>query len=541
MEDLFFFMVIVAGIALYCFALFLLFVVAGPFVIGGTAAVFVAAAVVRYARILIRAVSNPDPDPVRRDPRGFPPDREPEPAYRQYFFGPAQFDLRRILREGRTGGIALFQDWGSLITTHFIASPAFPPLVARPIGVVLWLGLIAGGLCAAALLGVVAVVHVLAIGTAQLVSRAATGVLRGTDTALLAAKGIRGMTCPHCYQKIDYPSYSCEAPNCSRRHRDVRPGRYGVLRRRCACGAQLPTLLLLGSHQLPAYCPEPECGKAMSEETGRRRERIVPLFGARAAGKTQLMAAIMMLLIRQAERERIPARLADGETTRAYRVLTEILQEAGHVTGTGPELPRARSLYLGSGRSERLVHLFDAAGERFTTVERTDELEYFRQARSLLFVLDPLSVPAFRDTLRPEAREALDWSLASKEPPNLVFDQTVQTLIQMGAPAKRTRLAVAVSKFDLFDGLGTAPAGASDSAACERWLTEGLGLGNLVRSMKHEFAEVRFYFTAAVLTADGEVDSSIAGLSSWLLGAERLPRQIRKLTMARPRAEPSAP
>lgn len=539
MEELFFLLVILGGIALYCFALILFGVFVGPFVVLGTAAVFIVTAAVAYIRILIRTMSNPDP--VRRDPRGYPPDREPEPAYRQYFFGPALFDLRRIVRQGQDAGFGLFEDWGSSITTRFLTSPSMSPLIARPIGLALWAGLIVGGLGGAVLLGVLALLHALAIGIAQVVSRAAIGVLRGADTALLAAKGIRGMTCPHCYRKIDYPSYSCEAPNCSRRHRDVRPGRYGVLRRRCACGARLPTLLLLGSHQLPAFCPEPECGRAMSDETGRRREQIVPLFGARAAGKTQLMAAIMMRLMREAERDRIPARLADEETTRAYRVLTEILQEAGHVTGTGPELPRARSIYLGSGRSERLIHLFDAAGERFTTVDRTDELEYFRTAQSLLFVLDPLSVPAFRQTLRPQARDTLDWSLASKEPPALVFDQAVQTLIQMGAPAKRTRLAVAVSKFDLFDGLGTAPPRNSDSAACERWLTEELGLGNLIRSMRHEFGEVRFYFTAAVLTPDGEVDPTIANLSSWLLGAERLPRQLRKLTAARPRAEPSAP
>lgn len=539
MEELFFFVVILAGIALYCLAVIFFVIVAGPFVVLGTAAVFVGAAVVGYARILIRTMSNPDP--AQRDPRGFPPDREPEQAYRQYFFGPAMFDLRRILRQGQAGGITLFQDWGASITGRFITSPGFSPLIARPVGLALWAGLIVGGFGAAILLAVVALLHALTIGVAQLVSRAAIGVLRGADTAASAAKGIRGMTCPHCYRKIDYPSYSCEAPDCSRRHRDVRPGRYGVLRRRCACGARLPTLLLLGSHQLPAFCPEPECGRAMSDETGRRREQIVPLFGARAAGKTQLMAAIMMRLMREADRDRIPARLADDETSRAYRVLTEILQEAGHVTGTGPELPRARSIYLGSGRSERLIHLFDAAGERFTTVDRTDELEYFRAARSLLFVLDPLSVPAFRETLRPQARDTLDWSLASKEPPGLVFDQAVQTLIQMGAPAKRTRLAVAVSKFDLFDGLGTAPPRTSDSAACERWLTEELGLGNLIRSMRHEFGEVRFSFTAAVLTADGEVDPTIANLSSWLLGGERLPRQLRKLTAVRPRAEPSAP
>ncbi|GAA1961284.1 hypothetical protein GCM10009838_17310 [Catenulispora subtropica] len=529
--------VVLAGIALYCVAVIFFATTVAPFLIGATALAFVGRVLVAHGQVLLRRMSNPDP--AARDPRGYPPDQEPEPAYRQYFFGPALHDLRRVVTEGAMAGAQLFRDWGSAITTRMFTAPDLSPLVTWPIGIALWIGLAAGGVAAGALLAAIMVLHGVVILLAQLVSRAAIGMLRGTDTALLAAKGIRGMTCPHCYHRIEYPSYSCEAPHCARRHRDVRPGRYGVLRRRCACGAKLPTLLLLGSHQLPAHCPD--CGRTMSDETGRRREQIVPLLGASNAGKTQLMAAIMMLLMRGAERDRVPARLADAATAGSYRVLTEILRQAGHVTGTGPELPRAHSLYLGSGRAERLIHLFDAAGERFTAVDRTDELEYFRNARSMLFVLDPLSVPAFRDTLDPDHRDGIDWSLASKEPPSLVFDQAVQTLIQMGAQTRRTRLAVAVSKSDLFETLGTAPVRASDPDACERWLSDELGLGNLIRSMQHEFGEVRFSFTAAVLQPDGDVDSSISTLGSWLLGEARLPRQLRKLAAARPRAEPSAP
>ena len=81
--------------------------------------------------------------------------------------------------------------------------------------------------------------------------RAAGAALRLADSAVLRIKNIR-MVCPSCGERVRYPGYECPGdadPSSSmpQKHRDIRPGRYGIVRRRCLCGASMRTLLLFGS------------------------------------------------------------------------------------------------------------------------------------------------------------------------------------------------------------------------------------------------------------------------------------------------------
>ncbi len=66
-------------------------------------------------------------------------------------------------------------------------------------------------------------------------------------------------------------------------------------------------------------------------------------------------------------------------------------------------LPKGYSLRVAPPQgAERVVHVFDAAGEVFASRERTQELRYLRIARTFLFVVDPLSVESFRLRVPPD-------------------------------------------------------------------------------------------------------------------------------------------
>jgi hypothetical protein len=373
------------------------------------------------------------------------------------------------------------------------------------------------------------------LGVAVAVVHATATVLRLLDRAVLWAKDLhRGMICPHCYEHVGYPWYRCPEPACRALHTDIRQARYGVWRRRCLCGARLPALLLTGAHRLAAGCPY--CEKPMSDDTGLAREVVLPMVGGTSAGKTQLMAAMLMALVEAAGRGGRAVTLADADTRRQYAYLRSALARRGHVRGTSRELPHSHALLLGAGREQRLVHIFDAAGEHYTSRDGADALRYAADARTVVFVLDPMAVPAFWDGLTAAERAALDPANASAVDPHLVFQQTVRAMLGMGAALGRSRLAVAVSKADLTGGHGPAPStpygapggpsggpsgGAVDGEAVREWLENRLGLGNLVRSMRAEFRETRFFRTAAVTGADGLVDPSVAALAEWCLGPSR--------------------
>ncbi|GAA2136482.1 hypothetical protein GCM10009760_16040 [Kitasatospora kazusensis] len=455
--------------------------------------------------------------------RTLPPYRPQDdevPAHRNYFFGPGSRDLRQLTTLARRSYLRTVGDAFREVTTGQFTAPAQNRALTVPYGLTLYPGLALGAVLAVPPVLVLAALHVLVLGLLAAGARITAATLRAVDRALLRLKRLRtGMICPHCYERVRYPAYDCPSATCRRRHADIRPGRYGILRRRCACGQHMPTLLMLMRRQerLQAYCTHAHCGKPMNTDAGHMPEVVLPLIGGRAAGKTQLMAAMLLALENAAANGGPAVRLADEDSTAGYRVLREVLRMRGHTLGTQKALPRAHSFTLGSGRAERLVHLFDTAGERFVDRDETDALRYARAARTFVFVLDPMAVDDFWTRLEPAPGALLDRTLASTVHPEEVFGRSVQAVAAMGAPVRQSRLAVAISKTDLLAGHGLSPEPPDDSDAARAWILDRLGLHSLVQAMELDFQEVRYFCTAAVADESAQVDPSISRLVGWCL------------------------
>jgi hypothetical protein len=263
-----------------------------------------------------------------------------EPAYRQYFFGQAMRDLRQVIVLGWERGRHRVLARGSQFTARTLTESEYPRLT-WPLAVALWVGLVIGAAAGALIGGALVAVHACAAVLMQGIARAGAVALRAIDTLLLLARGIRGMRCPWCYEKNTYPAYRCE---CGLLHREIRPGPYGVFRRRCACGKFMPTLIRLGSYRMNAFCGYRGCGEQMSDETGRFREIVLPMLGGVAAGKTRLMATMLVALHEAASRPQgaggaVGLRLANLEARRDYEVLSDVLDEGRPTSATARPLP----------------------------------------------------------------------------------------------------------------------------------------------------------------------------------------------------------
>jgi hypothetical protein len=450
------------------------------------------------------------------------PPREPaageQPAYRQYFFSQGWADLEQSV--GAAAGrcqVLTVQLTNRIVKSCFRGDAAW---LVWPFGIVGVAGVGVGATGGAVALLVAVAVHAVLVGVAHVICWCGIALLRLIDTALLRLRGIR-MTCGACHHRVPYPAYECPGPGCTLRHTDVRPGRYGVFRRFCACGTGMPTLLLLGSHRLRAFCVY--CGEPLVSETGTAPEVMLPLFGATTAGKTRLMLTLVRAVSDLSAAASAGFEFADAETERRYRELLPALEPGRQTRQTVVgQMPRAYSVYVAPPAAvRRLVHVFDVAGERFVRRQRTEELRYLALARLYLFVLDPLSIEPFWRHL-PEVHRARLASFRAVQPPEGLFVQTCEQMQMMGARTRRSRLAVAVSKHDLVCHLPPFAGAASDSAALERCLVRDLQLGNLVRTMRREFREVRFFATAAMLDREGGVDASVVALGRWLLDGEGL-------------------
>jgi Double-GTPase 2 len=438
-----------------------------------------------------------------------PSDAAGQPAYRQYLLGPAWADTCAVV----SGTANRSADLGLHLRDQIRAGYFNRGALVMPVGVLLFLSLIVGAGAATATAGVALAAHAVVVGALQALALGAVGVLRVADAGLLLLRRIT-ITCPACHRRAPRPVFLC--PGCGARHTDLRPGRYGMLRRVCVCGRSLPTLLLLGSHRLRGLCPY--CDHPLAERSGSSAEVVLPLLGPPAAGKTTLMSALVLALEQLSADGGGRVEVASADT--AGR-LDEVRRAAGgpHLEPTGTGLPRAYSLYATPARgARRLVHLFDTAGERLNRPDQAVEHRFLGLARTFVFVLDPMSVDAFWTELVEADRERLE-EVRARQPPEGLFQEVTEQIQALGADTRRARAAVAVSKHDLVRDLPPLAGVGCESPAVEGWLAVELGLGNLVRAMRHEFREVRFFFTA-VRTEETAADPSVVDLTRWLLGRD---------------------
>lgn len=444
-----------------------------------------------------------------------------DPAVIQYFYGPAVADARHALRTAYRDSQRFWERGGRLVRSALTADGA---VLTWPFGVGAAIGMATGTAFGAVAAAGCAGVHLLAVGVSAAAAQVTGTVLRIADSAVLRVKNIR-MICPTCYERVPYPAYRCPNPRCERRHRDIRPGRLGILRRRCECGEPIRTLLLFGSAGMSACCPYGD--HPLDHHPGKAPEIVLPFFGAAGAGKTRLLFSMVAQLQLWSEipasgvgrrSERLTLEFGDDTTDRKLRNASTFLSPETAMGKTLVELPRAYVIRLISRPGSRLLHMFDAAGELYYSTERTQELGFLGKAKTFILVIDPLSVAAFWDRLLPEQQAELEAARSAAPPPELAYQQTYQEIETMGVQLKKARLAVVFSRADLIDE----PAG--DIAS---WARDELGLGNLVRSARLNFREARFFHTAAVMT-DGTMHPSIPALMRWVLARNGvgLPKEL---------------
>ncbi len=455
-----------------------------------------------------------------------------EPAYPHYLVGQARRDFQHAQKVGWTRMLKQFARKRAEIQVRWFGRPAeaapdLQPPISKPggrkqlMGFIRMVGALVGGGLAIGTLSVAAATQVAMMIVMRLGALAEIAVLRTVDAALLSIRRVRiHCTDPKCYSRGVYPAYECRS--CGARHKDVRPGSYGVLRRTCVCGDKLPTLLLLGSHKLKAFCPD--CGRPLVDGAGTAPEIVLPVFGATSSGKTRLMLVVMMAIEGMATRRGGKAEFADDATRAQEAEARRALVESGLVRATarGSEPPRSHSIYIKPRRgAARFVHVFDAAGEYFNQTDDLQELRYLKLADTFLFVLDPLSIDSLWGRLGSED-QAEYQAIRAQRDPEFVFAQASTNLTQMGVKTSKARLVVAITKGDLVAPV-LAEDGVEDSdRSLQSWMEDKLGQGNLLRAMKLAFGEVRFFLTSAVLDEDGDVDNNVEGLAGWILARHGL-------------------
>jgi len=368
----------------------------------------------------------------------------------------------------------------------------------------------------------------LCLAVTAAVSGAVTGAARGVEDVRRRRLHAEP-SCPRCFHVTPRAAYRC--PACSARHRDVRPGRLGLILRRCACGTRIPTMAWHAAWHLQAICQR--CGEPLPRGTGALRDIRVVIFGDTSAGKTRFLYASLNSLLAAKGRPSLPAEFPDQATRNQVGQGLDLIRSGRDTMKTTTTVPTALTVRLGTGHRAAFAQLFDTAGEHYQDAQMHDALGFLHYGHGFVYVLDPFAVKWVRDRLAGHNAEAIRLARTAAGDPETAYVQVVTRLRDGGVVSSGQRLAVIISKVDLLRASGLDVP--EDSGAIARWLTEA-GVHNLVLSAGREFAEVRYFAVASQETGTDRRDDPGAPLR-WLLRSygARLPADPAGAVASRPR------
>jgi hypothetical protein len=459
--------------------------------------------------------------PLLRVPAAVEPDR----AWPVYFAGQVLLDLCAIAELAGVWALSVVLGAGRAARAAGWVGAAFWPLLL-PFAAAL--AAFAGG----ALAGLVVTAAVLLVVTAVawVFGLLAVGALRTADRAATSVRRSAG-NCPRCYEVSRRPAYRCHGPGADL-HRDIRPGVLGVFARRCGCGRRLPTMVLRAgrSPRLTAVCPL--CETDLHAGAGAATDLRVPVFGAPSSGKTHLITAAVVGLLRAGPHPAptpasaspprggdVSVALADEHSERAYEEFAAIVDAGGSAAKTdAAHQPIAVTLRLRQGRREALLHLYDAAGEALDDPHRNEDFHYLDTARTLVFVLDPFALPEIRARFADRFQALFEAANVAADLPEPSYQATVTRLRRYSVPTGRKRLAFVVSKRDLLRRLPGMAKLDHSPAGIRLWLVEQ-GADNLVTAAERDFGAVSYFLVSALDTGP---DGPVAPFR-WLLRGEPVP------------------
>ncbi|WP_308287203.1 TRAFAC clade GTPase domain-containing protein [Actinomadura parmotrematis] len=291
----------------------------------------------------------------------------------------------------------------------------------------------------------------------------------------------QGVTCPYCFAVVS----AQRIPYRCRGQAGRRSGCAPVLDKELAeytgstAGASLPPVFEAPGGRARAECPAcrqitgsrvcPECHNPLPSAYCDSPGRIVALVGAKNAGKSTYIAVLLHELMNRVGTELDASLVAcDDRTIERYKrdFARPLLEEKRLLptTASAATSPREPLVYLltrtlpprtrfSRPRSESIcLVLFDTAGEDLRSREVRDlHLRYLEAADAVIFLVDPLELPAARPAVAGALPEAAGEDPDS-EPINIIARVTEALRTRHDAkPGERLRtpVAVALTKIDV--------------------------------------------------------------------------------------------
>lgn len=373
----------------------------------------------------------------------------PQPARKSYFFGKGYRDLGNTIKGAWSRNTESIKSYLENLGDLYLVDHIAGKIVLAVSNV---LAIIAVVIFGSAITAVITVVHVTILLVFMAVIYMGFTVIWFVDRIYLIRNKIF-TSCHECKAKSLIPTYIC--PTCGAKHTNLTPGVYGILKRKCLCGETLPSAFFNGRKHLDAECPA--CGHRLMDRESR--PICIPVVGGRSVGKTAFITAFSREFIEHVA----PAKGFEIEfyNTKKSDIYKEITRD--YMAGSTRMTQRPHNINQASAVSfsffvknpalspERLVHVYDIAGEVFTDNNENEVQKQYDYCQGIVLMIDPFSIPSVRYKYE-ELLDTKDIAGIGKADINIIIDSFLNKLREVtglsGSKMSSVPLAVVIGKID---------------------------------------------------------------------------------------------
>ena len=317
--------------------------------------------------------------------------------------------------------------------------------------------------------------------------------------------------CPHCQSRFMMPTYQCGT--CGALHTQLRPSKYGILKRRCKCGTKLPTTFFNGRQKLLAVCPN--CFYSL-KDGGQHREISIPVVGGPSSGKTCFITTAISQIGKIAPANRLVFSYSpitgDDYQQNAYRI-----EQGERPAKTSDTRLKYYQFYLTpvGAKYKNLISICDVAGEIYENTYDIEKQIGFKHSDGFILIIDPLSLYKYRHELMCKGSVNLHQYGVSMRSVEEVLDVLIDTLENMRCVGTKNAVnadvAVVFTKCDipgLADKIGSRAVSQyakahhvskydAQNAVCKQFL-EDYEEDNFLNRIYSKFRTVQFFTCSAL-------------------------------------------
>lgn len=284
------------------------------------------------------------------------------------------------------------------------------------------------------------------------------GIVLLIETIYLKLHSI-SFRCQKCTHEYKLPVYECLV--CNIKHTNLKPGRYGVFKRKCLCGAKLPlTVRGVGKKSgveftitnLKSYCPH--CGN--EDNAGITHPVSIALIGGASAGKTTFKVAFLKTLLdEEVVKYNIETDFPSSDYEREFKQIESYFRGMPiPSTNRGIEYDIITFSFFLKHKNfdvDRIVHLYDMPGEVFQRRDAKEGWEMHSFNDGAVFLIDPYSLPKIFEESKDE-RKGSSMGI-SKFPIEDMIETLIDTLRQVKMPKTKQGkfkipIALSINKAD---------------------------------------------------------------------------------------------